>query len=226
MLSSGIPTRFRYFAAFDRRGVVSLSKPIFVARTRRWLSVTLTALLGAVLLVALPAQTVYAAPCDAPVVNAIACENSKPGSPSSAWDVSGSGSTTIQGFATEMSVNVGDTESFKVKTTATSYRLDIYRMGYYGGNGARLIATVNPVGRQTQPNCLTSASTGLIDCGNWAVSASWPVPATAVSGIYFARLVRTDGTTGASHVFFVVRNDASHSDLLFQTSDTTWQAYN
>ena len=47
-----------------------------------------------------------------------------------------------------------------------------------------------------------------------------------MSGIYFARLVRTDGTTGASHVFFVVRNDASHSDLLFQTSDTTWQAYN
>ena len=164
-------------------------------------------------------------PC-APIANPIACENSKPGTPSSTWDVSGSGSTTIQGFATQMSVNVGDTEGFKVKTTATSYRLDIYRMGYYGGNGARLIASVNPVGRQTQPNCLTSASTGLIDCGNWAVSASWAVPTTAVSGIYFARLVRTDGTTGASHVFFVVRNDTSHSDFLFQTSDTTWQAYN
>ena len=25
---------------------------------------------------------------------------------------------------------------------------------------------------------------------------------------------------------FVVRNDASHSDILFQTSDETWQAYN
>jgi hypothetical protein len=47
-----------------------------------------------------------------------------------------------------------------------------------------------------------------------------------VSGIYFARLVRTDGTSGASHAFFVVRDDASRSDLLFQTSDTTWQAYN
>ena len=31
---------------------------------------------------------------------------------------------------------------------------------------------------------------------------------------------------GASHIFFIVRNDASHSDILFQTSDTTWQAYN
>ena len=201
-------------------------QPILRARSRRTLGVALTALLGATLLIALPAQTVYAAPCDAPVVNAIACENTKPGNPSSVWDVSGSGSATIQGFATAMSVNVGETESFKVKTAATSYRLDIYRMGYYAGNGARLIATVNPVGRQSQPNCLTSDSTGLIDCGNWAVSASWSVPATAVSGIYFARLVRTDGTAGASHVFFVVRNDDSKSDLLFQTSDTTWQAYN
>lgn len=164
-------------------------------------------------------------PC-APLINAIACENSKPGTPSSTWEVDGAGSGSIQGFATQISVNVGETQSFKVNTAANSYRLDIYRMGYYAGNGARLIATVNPIGRQTQPACLTSASTGLVDCGNWAVSASWAVPATAVSGIYFARLVRTDGTSGASHVFFVVRDDASHSDLFFQTSDTTWQAYN
>ena len=30
----------------------------------------------------------------------------------------------------------------------------------------------------------------------------------------------------ASHIFFVVRDDGGHSDLLVQTSDTTWQAYN
>ncbi|MEV4277848.1 DUF4082 domain-containing protein [Actinoplanes xinjiangensis] len=164
-------------------------------------------------------------PC-APVVNPIACENTRTGTPKATWDVSGSGSVALQGFTTEMSVNVGETVNFKINSTAASYRLDIYRMGYYGGNGARLITTVNPVGRQTQPACITAPATGLVDCGNWAVSASWPVPATAVSGIYFARLVRTDGTSGASHVVFVVRNDASRSDLVFQTSDTTWQAYN
>lgn len=168
---------------------------------------------------------VAADPC-APLVNPVACENSKPGTPSGTWGISGSGSSSIQGFATRMSVNVGETESFKVKTSAMSYRLDIYRMGYYAGNGARLITSVSPVGRQSQPACLTAATTGLIDCGNWAVSASWTVPTDAVSGIYFAKLVRTDGTSGASHVFFVVRNDNSRSDVLFQTSDTTWQAYN
>src|SRR6266545_183092 len=169
-----------------------------------------------------------AAPCDPPVVNPIACENTKPGSPSSQWNVSGAGSTNIQGFTTEISVNKGETVRFKVKTPASAYRLDIYRMGYYGGSGARQVATVTPSAGlpQTQPNCLTNAATGLIDCGNWAVSASWAVPADAVSGIYFAKLNRTDGTSGSSHVVFVVRDDASQSNLLFQTSDTTWQAYN
>ena len=57
------------------------------------------------------------------------------------------------------------------------------------------------------------------------MSGSWAVPATATSGIYFAKLVRLD-TGGASHIVFIVRNDASTSDLVFQTSDTTWQAYN
>ena len=46
-----------------------------------------------------------------------------------------------------------------------------------------------------------------------------------MSGIYFARVVRDD-TQGTSHIVFVVRNDASHSNILFQTSDETWQAYN
>ena len=30
----------------------------------------------------------------------------------------------------------------------------------------------------------------------------------------------------ASHIYFVVCDDASRTDILFQTADTTWQAYN
>ena len=102
-------------------------------------------------------------------------------------------------------------------------------MGYYGGNGARKVATVQPSAAlpQTQP-VLNHAATGLIDCGNWAESASWSVPADATSGIYFAKAVREDGanTGKASHIVFIVRDDASSSDILFQTADTTWHAYN
>jgi hypothetical protein len=165
-------------------------------------------------------------------INPIACENAKPGNLASEWDVSGSGDASIQGFATNISVVPGELVQFKIDTPSSNYRFDLYRMGYYGGMGARKVS--DPAGilpsatlPQTQPPCLTDAS-GLIDCGNWGVSASWAVPADAVSGIYFAKLQRID-TGGASHIFFIVReaDDAAHkSDLLFQTSDTTWQAYN
>ena len=166
-------------------------------------------------------------PCAAPITNQIACENSKPGTPRSVWDVTGDGDPTIQGFATDISVNHGATISFKINTDAAAYKIDIYRLGWYGGDGARLVATIDPTATlpQVQPQCLTDSSTGLIDCGNWSVSASWDVPADAVSGVYLARPERLD-TGGASHIPFIVRDDGGHENILLQTSDTTWQAYN
>ncbi len=189
--------------------------------------ISMTALL-ALTLTCFCAEQAFAAPCDPPIANAIACENSKPGNPASEWDVSGSGDSNIQGFTTDISADQGQTVRFKIKTPSSDYRLDIYRMGYYGGQGARKVATVQPSASlpQSQPACLTQAATGLIDCGNWSESASWGVPADAVSGIYFAKLVREDVSSGGSHVVFVVRDDNGNSNLLFQTSDTTWQAYN
>ena len=159
--------------------------------------------------------------------NAIACENQLAGTAPSVWDVSnGAGDSTIQGYATDISYNQGDTASFKVNApVGVSYRIDIYRVGWYQGNGARLVAQVGPFLGAAQPACLTDATTGLVDCGNWSVSATWPIPADAVSGVYIARLVRLD-TLGASHMVFIVRADSSRSDVLVQTSDQTWQAYN
>ena len=181
---------------------------------------------GPALILAFCSRAVYAGPCDEPP-NKVVCENSKAGNPPSDWDISGTGDPSIQGYATEISVNRGETVFFKIDTDAAKYRLDIYRMGYYGGLGARKVATISPSASlpQKQPACIKDAATGLTDCGNWAVSASWNVPADTVSGIYFAKAVRTD-TGGAGHIVFIVRDDSSSSDLLFQTSDTTWQAYN
>src|SRR5947208_9519564 len=197
------------------------------ARTRaiRTAAVAAAALVAGLGLNAEPAQS--ADPCAAPVQNWITCENSKPGSPPSEWNVDGAGDSTIQGFASDISVNRGQTVSFKIKTTASAYLIDIYRLGYYGGDGARKVATITPSVAlpQSQPACLTDQPTGLIDCGNWDVSASWTVPDDAVSGIYLARPVRLD-TGGASHIPFIVRDDGGHEDLLFQTSDQSWEAYN
>jgi hypothetical protein len=160
--------------------------------------------------------------------NAIVLENQLAGTPQSTWDVTGAGDTTLQGYATDISVNQGQTVSFKIDDkSGAAYHLDIYRMGYYGGMGARKVGTVTSAQttRTVQPAPLSDPTTGLVDAGNWSVSASWQVPADATSGIYFAKAIRDD-TGGASHIVFIVRNDTGHSDLLFQTSDTTWQAYN
>ncbi len=73
-------------------------------------------------------------PCDPPN-NAIVCENSKTGNPASEWDVNGIGDATIQGFADDISYAPGDTVHFKVDTTAPAFQLDIYRLGYYAGQG-------------------------------------------------------------------------------------------
>ncbi|KQV16529.1 Mo-co oxidoreductase dimerization domain protein [Rhizobium sp. Root1203] len=181
-----------------------------------------------------PVFTTAAAPATAPAAalaatpNKIADENKKKGNPRSEWAIEGDGDGSIQGFATEISTNIGQTVDFKIATDSTHYRIDIYRMGYYGGDGARKVASIDKslTTAQIQPHPIVDMSLGLIDCGNWSVSASWEIPGDAVSGVYFAKLVREDGTEGASIIPFVVRDDASTSDIVFQTSDTTWQAYN
>jgi methionine-rich copper-binding protein CopC len=161
-------------------------------------------------------------------VNPIVAENMLPGTPESVWDVPGAGDASIQGFATDISVNQGQTISFKINDTSLApYHIDIYRVGYYQGLGAHLVTTI--AAAQTldvvQPSPKFDPTTALVDAGNWSATASWAVPTTATSGVYFARVARND-TGGAFMIMFVVRADSSHSQVLFQTSDATWQAYN
>ena len=196
-------------------------------RLRSVVLVAVTALASALLVAVTSVSAVSAGdPCGANG-NKISCENSKPGSPRSEWDIEGAGNTDIQGFSTDISANVGSKIDFKVDTSASAYSVKIYRMGYYQGLGARYIGSVTPSATlpQTQPQCITDSTTELYDCGNWGVSASWNVPSTAVSGVYEALLTRGDNGH-QSAITFVVRDDSSHSDVVFQTADPTWQAYN
>jgi len=219
--------------------------------------------------------------------NDIVRENCLQGSPSSEWDVNGAGDVEIQGFAVPFGVSPGGTVYFKVKSVSDKYRVDIYRLGYYKGLGARLVGSVRPHVNlpQEQPECFRDNNTHMYDCGTWHVSARWNVPANVTSGMYVGRLTREDDLPPnpvgaswrtdysqegldimfarpradlepddpselkssygqqkrargeknlhtalreprASHIYFVVRNLDSKAEVLFQTSDTTWQAYN
>ncbi|EIG57075.1 DUF4082 domain-containing protein [Bradyrhizobium sp. WSM1253] len=161
--------------------------------------------------------------------NEIVTENQLAGTPKSVWSIHGSianqGDSQIEGFATQISTNAGQTVSFKVDAASSGYTLDVYRLGYYGGNGARLVTSMHHSGASNQPEPIFNDATNTVDAGNWSVTDSWTIPASAVSGIYFAKLT-TDTGNFQNMIPFIVRNDGTISDILFQTSDQTWEAYN
>jgi hypothetical protein len=157
--------------------------------------------------------------------NPIVTENANAGNPISEWGVPDFRDNRIAGFATKMSLNSGQTVRFKINVqSGANYTIKIYRIGYYGGNGGRLMQDLGTFGGTIQPNGIANSTTGLLDCSNWSESASWAIPSNAVSGFYIAKLERTGG--GSNHIAFIVRNDASNSDLYLQFPDATWQAYN
>ena len=160
------------------------------------------------------------------MANEIVLENLKVGNPETEWGLINGAYATIEGFTTDISADQGDVVEFKIDTDASSYKIDIYRLGYYGGDGARKVASIEHFGNVNQPAPILKLNTATVDAGNWNVTDAWTVPDDAVSGVYIAKLVRTDGTFGENHIPFIIRDDDGNSDVVFQTSDSTWQAYN
>src|SRR5437868_12012934 len=74
-----------------------------------------------------------------------------------------------------------------------------------------------------QLDAFADKMTGEVDAGNWSITDRWSLPAGTTSGVYVANVI--DGTQ-VFQIPFVVRDDSSHSDIVYQTSDQTWQAYN
>lgn len=135
----------------------------------------------------------------------------------------------IEGYASRTSVNRGDAISLFVHAAGSSYTMEVYRMGWYGGLGARLV--FGPVIRRavSQPMPSMDSRTGFIEC-SWTDPYILAVGSEGdheewVSGVYLAKL--TAEPSGAqAYIIFVVRDDARPSDFLFQSSVTTYQAYN
>jgi len=160
--------------------------------------------------------------------------------PSKEWRTTGK----IEGYASASSVNVGEGITFyvSIKNLATHYDIRIYRLGWYDGDGGRLIAEkLNRVGTpQAMPDA--NHTTGLAEC-SWILPGGFAqntwIASGAPSGYYLAKITTIGavenpnlppGEQGSrvfeSYVPFVVREDARASDFLFQASVTTWQAYN
>ncbi len=132
----------------------------------------------------------------------------KPGNPATEWDVSGGGSTNIEGFATDISVDQGQTVQFKVDTNSSNYRIDIYRLGYYGGMGARKFATVQPVGaasaepaklpHQRRRPVSSTAATGRSRRPGPSLPTPSPASTSASSSARTARRARTTSRSSSA----------------------------
>src|SRR4051795_11946156 len=71
--------------------------------------------------------------------NPIQTENSKPGT--SAWTLTNPAvNREIEGYASLTSVNIGGSINFSVSTSDSTFKIEIFRTGWYGGVGARLMS--------------------------------------------------------------------------------------
>jgi hypothetical protein len=158
--------------------------------------------------------------------NSTILENQKPGTTD--WELTNPAiKREIEGYASLTSVNRGESIKLFVNTNDPNYTIDIFRMGWYNGlGGRRMNDPIIRKGIRQKPPQEDEAS-GLIEC-HWQDPYILQIPDRTdewTSGIYLAKL--TGSKTGKqSYIIFVVRDDDRKSDLLFQSSVTTFQAYN
>lgn len=134
----------------------------------------------------------------------------------------------IEGYCSKQSVMAGDSIDIMVSTDPPRpFTIEIFRTGYYGGRGARLMSTLGPFRGDAQP-VPAPGEKNLHEC-RWTATTTLKIPDDWVSGVYLGRLslVEEDPATGywQSYVVFIVRDDRP-ADILVQCSDNTWQAYN
>ena len=129
----------------------------------------------------------------------------------------------IEGYCSHTSVRAGEQIEFFVSTNpASSFTIDIYRMGYYGGAGGRHVQSLGPFQGVVQPEPAVGKKR-VRDC-QWESCASLKIPGDWPSGVYVGKLT-AEREGWQSYVIFIVRDDR-RADYLFQCSDNTWQAYN
>jgi YD repeat-containing protein len=176
------------------------------------------------ILLGAPASASAAVPCPNPVP--VLHENNCMGAGTTAWRMSDY-SESIAAFADQPSVNLGQSVQLKIgRGGGGSANVAVYRMGYYGGAGGRLVHTANGVSIDNPLGCDTPDTTfGRSSCSDWDVSHTIPASALPVSGIYMVKV--TDVSTGGqTQAIFVVRDDNRSTPVLFKLPDATYQAYN
>jgi hypothetical protein len=129
----------------------------------------------------------------------------------------------LEGYCSATSLRAGDELSIVVSTNPPSpFVIDLYRLGYYQGKGGRHLLRLGPFKGAVQPDPAIGKER-LREC-RWEPATKLTIPKDWPSGVYLGKLT-AERDKIQSYIIFIVRDDR-RCDFLFQTSDTTWSAYN
>ena len=158
-------------------------------------------------------------------------ENAKPGD--SSWRSSFDADTDIvAGYLDHVSAACGDTLALHLSGYVSSASVTAYRMGWYGGAGARAVWTSPRVPVTASPTKNSGAPTYTVEA-SWPVAERIPVTPAWTPG-YYLLVVRAKPHDSGDAIPLIIRDDSSgngapgtgSSPLLLQASVLTYQAYN
>ncbi len=153
----------------------------------------------------------------------IAAENQLPGS--RGWRKGKNRATNVAltgAYAGQSSIYPGQSVDLFVSTTSDSWRVEVYRVGFYAGKGGRLVwrSQPQPGAAQDEVGYLPETRTHF---AKWRKSLSLD-SADWQPGMY---LIRVAGSSGADWLVpLVVKSPEVSGRLVLMMSDLTWQSYN
>ncbi|HLH99272.1 MAG TPA: N,N-dimethylformamidase beta subunit family domain-containing protein, partial [Acidimicrobiales bacterium] len=159
---------------------------------------------------------------DGPKARWVGQENRRPGT--DAWKLTGHQSATgIMGYADRVQARVGQRVRLYVSTTARTFRVDAFRMGYYHGKGARLVWRSPVIAGHRRPSCPVRPGINMVEC-HWPPSLRFAVTRAWVQGQYLLKLVGAGGQQ--SYIPLTIWDPSSHATYVIMDGVLTTQVFN
>lgn len=142
-----------------------------------------------------------------------------------AWRVRAqpAGRGRVAGYVAAQDARPGQVQRIYVRAAgARTVEIRLFRMGWYGGSGGRLVMESGPLRASHQPACTHHETTGLTECA-WLPTLTFTLPPSLPSGVYIAKLTTDRGAERACIFVLEARRPAP---LLVQIPTATYEAYN
>lgn len=157
---------------------------------------------------------------------AVVSENARAGTPG--WLGAAATGRAAEVYASATDALPGDSVALHVSTAeGARYRVLVYRLGWYGGTGARQVACL-PSCDGGQVGVQQPLSTAADLHAGWPVTDTLAVDPSWVSGYYMIRVLLLDGPQAgrSATTYLVVESPKPSARMLIQVPVNTWQAYN